>query len=306
MLYPNRKLPSFLEKNVIPARLVESDAWIGRELRAGRTDYVERDGHGQVHFNPAFKNADVLRAALARDPAVGAQDAANLCDVYEAVFKHRKFTGRSGSMYKYEGLGCIYWHMVSKLVLAVGEAVTRAVDGGADAALVARLGACFLDIQAGLGVHKPPADYGAFPVDPHSHTPEFAGVQQPGLTGQVKEDLIARFWYLGVRVAVGVVAFEPVMLARAEFLSEPASWKYSTGGPPLTEELPAGSLAFTLCGVPVVYRVADSGRVHVFEDAGAPTVIHGTRLGPELSQSLFRREQRIRKLVIDVPETVLR
>ena len=306
MLYPNRKLPSFLAKNVIPAPLVEGDGWIRRELEAGRTDYVERDLNGRVHFNGAFRNADGLRAALERDPAVSDEDAANLCDVYETVFKHRKFTGRSGSMYKYEGLGCIYWHMVSKLLLAAGEAVAGAVDAGADAGLVDRLGACFLDIQAGLGVHKAPADYGAFPVDPHSHTPDFTGVQQPGLTGQVKEDLIARFWQLGVRVARGEVAFEPVVLGRDEFLREPASWRYSTGGPPLTEELPAGSLAFTLCGVPVVYRIADAGRVHVFDDGRIPTVVHGTRLGPELSRSLFGREQRIRKLVVDIPVTMLR
>jgi hypothetical protein len=306
VLYPNRKLPSFLEKNVIPSSLVQDDDWIRRELEAGRTDYVERDNNGQVHFKGVFRNADELRAALDRDPAVNAEDAGNLCDVYEAVFTHRQFTGRSGSMYKYEGLGCIYWHMVSKLLLATGEAIARAVDEGADASLVDRLGACFREIRDGLGLHKSPAEYGAFPVDPYSHTPEYTGVQQPGLTGQVKEDLITRCWQLGVRVARGEVAFEPVMLGRDEFQQEPASWSYSAGGPELTEELPAGSLAFTLCGVPVIYRMADSGCLQVFGEEGAPTVIHGTRLGLELSQSLFRREQRIRKLVVDVPEATLR
>jgi hypothetical protein len=306
VLYPNRKLPSFLEKNVIPSSLVEDDVWIRQELEAGRTDYVERDINGQVHFNGVFRNADALQDALQRDPEVNAEDAGNLCDVYEAVFTHRKFTGRSGSMYKYEGLGCIYWHMVSKLLLATGEVIAGAVDEGADAALVDRLGACFREIRDGLGVHKLPAEYGAFPVDPYSHTPEFTGVQQPGLTGQVKEDLITRFWQLGVRVARGEVAFEPVMLGRDEFLQGPASWSYSAGGPELTEELPAGSLSFTLCGVPVIYRMAASGRLQVFGEEDAPTVIHGTRLGLELSQSLFKREQRIRKLVVDVPETKLR
>ena len=44
-------------------------------------------------------------------------------DVFESVFHHQRFTGRSGSMYKFEGLGSIYWHMVSKLLLAVQESV---------------------------------------------------------------------------------------------------------------------------------------------------------------------------------------
>jgi hypothetical protein len=306
LLYPDRELPSFLEKNVIPASLLEGNGWIARELEAGRTDYVERDIDGQVHFNGAYRNAGALRAALERDPAVGADDAAGLCDLYEAVFDHRKFTGRSGTMFKYEGLGCIYWHMVSKLLLATGEVVAAAVEAGADARLVDRLGACFREILDGIGVHKSPAEYGAFPVDPYSHTPGFSGVQQPGLTGQVKEDLITRFRQLGVRVAQGEVAFEPVLLGRDEFLREPASWRYSAGGPELTEELPAGSLAFTLCGVPVIYRIADSARLEVFGAEGPATVLPGARLGPELSQSLFRREQRIRKVVVNVPEATLR
>ncbi|MBD3869179.1 MAG: hypothetical protein IFK94_13740 [Acidobacteria bacterium] len=306
MLYPNRTLPSFLDKNVIPETAVKASDWIRRELAAGRTGYVEGSLNNQVHFNGVFKNADDLRAALEKDPAVGAEDAAALCDLYEAVFEHRRFTGRSGSMYKYEGLGCIYWHMVSKLLLATGEVIAGAVDTGADAALVDRLGACFRDIRDGLGMHKSPAEYGAFPVDPYSHTPEFTGVQQPGLTGQVKEDLITRFRQLGVRVSEGQVTFEPVLLHREEFLTEPTSWIYSTGGPEQTEELPARSLAFMLCGVPVIYRMAESAGLQVFGAEGAPTVIDDNRLGPELSQSLFRREPCIRKLVVDLPEAALR
>jgi hypothetical protein len=306
MLYPNRKLPSFLEKNVIPASLVEGSEWLQRELEAGRTDYVERDVNGRVHFNGAFRNSDELRAALESDSAISAQHADQLCDVYEAVFRHRRFTGRSGSMYKYEGLGCIYWHMVSKLLVATGEVIAEAVDGGADAALVDRLIACFMKIRDGLGVHKAPAEYGAFPIDPYSHTPEFTGVQQPGLTGQVKEDLISRFRQLGVRVVRGEFVFEPVMLGLDEFLGEPTSWTYSVGGPLLTEELPARSLAFTLCGVPVIYRVADSACLHMFGENGTPAVIRGTRLGADASRSLYRRDHRVTKLVVDVAEAALR
>jgi hypothetical protein len=305
LLYPNRTLPPFLEKNLIPDAAVQASAWIRRELDDGRTDYVERDMDGHVHFNGAFRNGSLLQAALDQDSAVDPKAAANLCDLYEQVFRHHRFTGRSGSMYKYEGLGCIYWHMVSKLLLATAETVSGAVDAGADAASVDRLGACFREIRDGLGMHKSPAEYGAFPNDPYSHTPEFTGVQQPGLTGQVKEDLITRFQQLGVQVFRGEVRFKPILLQRDEFLQEPASWNYSSGGPELTEALPAGSLAFTLCGVPVIYRLADSALLQVVYEEGAPTVLEGNCLGSELSRSLFMREHRIRKLVVDVPEATL-
>ena len=305
LLYPNRALPPFLEKNMIPDAAVQASAWIRRELDEGRSDYVERDLDGHVHFNGAFRNGGVLRAALDQDPAVEAEAADHLCDLYEQVFRHHRFTGRSGSMYKYEGLGCIYWHMVSKLLLATVEAASGAVDAGVDTALVHRLGACFRDIRDGLGMHKSPADYGAFPNDPYSHTPEFTGVQQPGLTGQVKEDLITRFRQLGVQVVQGEVRFGPFLLQRDEFLQEPASWSYSSGGPELAEELSAGSLAFTLCGVPVIYRLAGSTRLQIVYEDGAPTVLEGGSLGSELSRSLFMREHRIRKLVVDVPEAAL-
>src|ERR1039458_5021052 len=45
------------------------------------------------------------------------------------------------------------------------------------------------------------------PTDPYSHTPSFAGAQQPGMTGQVKEDLIARLGEMGVALEGGRLAF---------------------------------------------------------------------------------------------------
>ena len=40
-----------------------------------------------------------------------------LLETFEDIFNHKSFTGRSGTFYGYEGLGSIYWHMVSKLVI---------------------------------------------------------------------------------------------------------------------------------------------------------------------------------------------
>ncbi|ANM32362.1 hypothetical protein ABI59_19200 [Acidobacteria bacterium Mor1] len=302
MLYPDRELPSFLDKNVIPEETVEGSEWIRQELASGRTDYVERDRDGRVHFNGSFRNAEVLREALGKAPDVHDATVAELGEIYESVFMHRKFTGRSGSMYKYEGLGCIYWHMVSKLLLANGEIISDALDTKTDAEVVRELALCFRDIRDGIGAHKRPGQYGAFPVDPYSHTPGFAGVQQPGLTGQVKEDVISRLWQLGVRVQEGMLRFDTVMVGRDEFLEAPETWRFSTGGDSeRTEELEAGSMAFTLCGVPVVYRVSDEARIRICYADGTERTETGTDLGPEDSSSLFRREGRIAKLIVDTP-----
>ena len=306
MLYPYRKLPLFLAKNIIGEGMIEHNFWIRKELKSGRRKYVEQDVNGVVHFNGDFRNAGELRAALLGDSEISAQDRDALCHVYETVFKHRQFTGRSGSMYKYEGLGCIYWHMVSKLLLATEEVIVSAVRSGADEKLLDGLIEHFEEIQDGLGVHNTPAQYGAFPFDPYSHTPAFAGVQQPGMTGQVKEDLITRFGELGVRVNDGEITFAPILLKRSEFTSEPETWRYSPGGAEQLEELDSGSLAFTLCGVPIIYRLATSSAIRVFESSRDPHVIQGNQLGPMWSQSIFRRETRVRRVEVDISEAGLR
>jgi len=306
LLYPDRKLPLFKDKNVIDPALVKSNRWIQDELASGRKDYIEQDINTAVHFNSRFKNARELRAALDKDTRISAQDKTGLCDIYESVFNHRQFTGRSGTMYKYEGLGCIYWHMVSKLLLATAEVIHSASENKVARERLSPLMERFDDIKDGLGLHKRPALYGAFPIDPYSHTTGFSGVQQPGMTGQVKEDVITRFCELGVNVSGGEISFSPVMLKLDEFVSAPVSWNFSTGGAIQSEELEAGSMGFTLCGVPVIYRLAESGGIHVYSDQKTSEFIPGSSLGAVWSKSVFRREKRVKKLIVDLPENTLR
>ena len=190
LLYPDRETKSFLDRNVVPEPLVRESRVIRRELSSGRTLLVEQDLHGKVHFNSAIAGSEELRAAINRAGNLDAEDASELLDIYEAVFRHRAFTGRSSSMYKYEGLGCIYWHMVSKLLLGVGELVADARSAGRDEALLEALAAHAEEIRAGLGLRKSPDRYGAIPLDPYSHTPGFAGVQQPDSWDERARDLL--------------------------------------------------------------------------------------------------------------------
>jgi hypothetical protein len=67
-------------------------------------------------------------------------------------------------------------------------------------------------VRDGLGYRKTAAEYGAFPADPYSHTPGEGGAQQPGMTGQVKEEILTRWGELGLRFEAGQIRFDPVLL----------------------------------------------------------------------------------------------
>ena len=71
-----------------------------------------------------------------------------------------------------------------------------------------------------MSSRKTPEQYGAFPFDPYSHTPKNAGAQQPGMTGQVKEEIITRMGELGCFIDNGQLEFNPKLLRRSEFLTE--------------------------------------------------------------------------------------
>ena len=104
----------------------------------------------------------------------------------------------------------------------------------------------YFEINAGIGVHKSPDLYGAFPTDAYSHTPSGKGAQQPGMTGQVKEDLLSRFGELGVKVRHGVVEFNPVILRIEEFLTTKDVFNFiNLAKEKCRIDLDAGSLAFT-------------------------------------------------------------
>ena len=213
--------------------------------------------------------------------------------LFEKMFDHRSFTGRSGTFFGYEGLGCIFWHMVSKLRLAAQESFFRA--GGAHAA---RLAKSYHDIRAGIGDCKTPEEFGAFPMDPYSHTPAHTGARQPGLTGQVKEDILCRFGELGVNVREGQVHFDPTLLRAEEFLQTAGVFEYcDLAGRVRQIPLRVGSLAFTYCQVPVVYSLASESSLTVTFSDGKTRRQENLQLDEPLSRAIFERRGTIRSIV---------
>ena len=302
-LYPDRNLPRFLDKNCINAASLERCPWLCELARAGDSRIVFRDAQGKFRFHASFTNADRLKEALndlAREPRyakAAAQSIEQALSLYEETFDHHGFTGRSGSMFAYEGLGCIYWHMVAKLLLAIGEQTMAAADQGAEASVVNRLRQQYYAVRRGLGgFNKTPAVYGAFPLDPYSHTPSHSGARQPGMTGQVKEEVLTRFAELGVNVQGGRIAFRPVLLRRAEFLRDPSELRtFDLSGASLTVALEAGTLGFTYCQVPIVFHLSSEPRLAVFKEKGVQLMV-GDTLSAADSAAVFARSGVIQRI----------
>ena len=296
LLYPDRKLPGFLEKNTLAPEAVLGSAIVASLVERGDDTIVVRDVNGAVHFRADLRNRHLLRRAL-EERRLSDTEVTEILALYESVFHHRAFTGRSGAFYKYEGLGCVYWHMVSKLLLSVQEVLASVGGNPEEEAVAERLRKHYTGIRDGLGVHKTPDVYGAMPLDPYSHTPSFAGAQQPGMTGQVKEDLIIRLGEMGVRVEEGRLIFQPQLATRAEFLPEARTFRFlDVDGQEASLHVEIGTLAFTTCQVPVVAHRTGPPRIELTPREGPSRAIAGLALDRATSDAIFERTGEVRRL----------
>jgi len=311
MLYPARALPSFLDKNLVPKDDVQSNPLLSTLVAADDRSVIVTDTDGRYRFKADLSNEGDLVAVLDR---LGADDRwsdlvtthrGEVLEVYERVFHHHAFTGRSGSMYGYEGIGSIYWHMVAKLLVAVQESVLEAGDEDATPETVGRLVDGYWRVRAGLGFNKTAREYGAFPTDPYSHTPAHAGAQQPGMTGQVKEELLTRPLELGIRVDDGEIVFDQVLLRPVELLSRTELWQVLDGdGPMRMIELDAGSLGATLCEVPLIVSVTEGeSAVEVVRSDGTSERISGLRVDRATSAAIFGRSAEVQQVRAFMPES---
>lgn len=305
LLYPNKQLPSFLNKNNIPKELVETSELLMKMIADGNTQIIEKDINNAYHFNGNFNNATILKKRLndlkdSKYSPLIEKEGNQLLQIFEKVFNHKEFTGRSGTFYGYEGLGSIYWHMVSKLQLAVLECCLKAIQESQSDEVIGKLLEHYYEINEGIGVHKSPKLYGAFPTDPYSHTPAGKGAQQPGMTGQVKEDILSRFGELGVFVKKGKLQFYPCLLRKdQEFLKESAKIHFvdiHKEDYPL--DLKKGSLAFTFCQIPVVYLLSETEKLILTYNNGKTKSFSTLSLDEETSKKVFQRTGEITKIEV--------
>ena len=280
MLYPNKELPLFIKKNTVPEEKVQL---LKPLIQRTKNSVLIQDEEGFYHFAPEFKNERIMReklSMLSDSEKPTKEETDLLCRLYEETFNHKSFTGRSGTFYAYEGLGSIYWHMVSKLLLAVQEYALRANENKSP--LAQKLTDAYYRIRSGLSFNKTPEVYGAFPCDPYSHTPYLQEAKQPGMTGQVKEEILTRWGELGACIIDGRAAFIPSILKDEEFFDD-------------------GSLSFTWCGTRVVYAKGKKNpSVTVIYTDGKAESQEGAFLTKEQSQMLFGRKGTISKICVNL------
>lgn len=312
ILYPNKKLKGYLQRNNIPKTSVETSELLKTLVEDDNTQIIEKDVEGVYHFNANFNNDKKLKEKLdeLKDSSylnLVEKDYQKVVDIYEDVFNHKSFTGRSGTFYGYEGLGSIYWHMVSKLQLAVLECCIKAIREKASPKTVGRLLAHYYEINEGVGVHKSPKLYGAFSTDPYSHTPYGKGAQQPGMTGQVKEDILSRFGELGVFMEQGQLAFKPYLLRKNEFFDHSKDINYIDINHESKQlEVPKNSLCFTICQIPVIYTLSDSNHIEITFSDHSKESIDGLEVFKERSESIFKRKGEVEHIQVFINQSILK
>ncbi len=312
LLAPVRERASFLDRNIVPAEHAPEDSLLARLADTRAESIARRDSAGRVRFGPAMNTERDLRAALERlarregwhAPVTSGRD--SVLAAYEATFHHSLSMGRAEQMHKYEGIGCVYWHMVSKLLVAVQESAFDALDRAEPQITIDRLRCAYHRVRDGIGFNHAPRDFGGFPFEPYSHSPLHIGAQQPGMTGQAKEGLIARMGELGVRVRAGEIRLDPVLLRRDELVDQPAVWRFidATGDQRAIELLP-GEIGFTVCGTPFVLMVNGTPGVEIRLRDGGEHTSDGLTIPSEYTTEIARRSGRVEVVRAIVPEAML-
>jgi len=290
-----------MEKNIIPEDIAITSPLINALIQNSNTALVVKDENGDIRLNAnilQFKDFAAVLDELKQDENYKEfidNEFDKLRDCYENMFKHSEFTGRSGIMYKFEGIGCIYWHQNAKFLLSVGENFFTEN--------LPQLKESYYRLRQGLGFCKEPKIWGAFPLDPYSHTAYLQGAQQPGMTGQVKEEILTRRLELGVMINNGEISFVPALLRISEFLEAPAEFMYfGLDKQPHKISLEKGTLAYTLCQIPVVYKLSEENKI-TFETQSENIEISGLTINKNLSRKVFLRDSDIKRIVVNINQS---
>jgi len=126
------------------------------------------------------------------------------------------------------------------------------------------------------------------------------------MTGQVKEDILSRMIELGISVENGGILFDPVNLKKEEFMMSADNNDIQHFAHAFKIEIPSGKpmLAFSFCGVPVVYLIGENQKVELKFEKEIKTSNH-LLIDSVTSHSVFQREGNVKIIVVTFKDTNL-
>lgn len=260
-LYPITKTTPFMKKNRLSSTTPLVDG------------ITYEDKNGFKHFVSSITTSEALESALV---GMDNEVAESLKVEFQQVFAHNKFTGRSQVMYKFEGIGCVYWHQNAKLALAVLEGVAKSHNSGEDAD---KIYDAYRTLMQGFIYRKTPLECNAIPIEPYSHTSFNKKSEQPGMTGQVKESVIMRRIELGVQVFDGQITFDKWFLNDAEYNAD-------------------NEVVFTIYGIDTRYVKSDNANVSISYADGSAKEFDGGIVDKATSAEIFARGANIKAITI--------
>ncbi|OON94246.1 MAG: hypothetical protein ATN32_08350 [Candidatus Epulonipiscium fishelsonii] len=264
-LYPIKMTKRFLLKNQLQINIGEMNG------------IVEKDINDNLHFNSDINTEEILvKKCLEKN--ILPEVIKSLTDEFERIFAHNKFNGRSEVFYKFEGIGCVYWHQNAKFALAVLETAQRAFENGED---ITELYNKYHKILQGFIFRKSPAECNAIPIEPYSHSSFTGKSEQPGMTGQVKESVIMRRGELGVKVLNGKISFNPRFLLESEF--------------DVNDEI-----NFTIYGVKVKYIKSQNKNMKILFNDGMVVTSEKFVIDHKISKTIFERNSNINLIEINI------
>ena len=121
------------------------------------------------------------------------------------------------------------------------------------------------------------------------------------MTGLVKEEILTRQVELGFFIENGNLVFDFLMLDRNEFLADSTVFAYlDVDGQQQQIELTAGSLAYSICQIPIILQGSNENRITVHFTNGSNLQIEGHVLDSENSRHIFQRDGVVHHLVVSI------
>ena len=101
--------------------------------------------------------------------------------------------------------------------------------------------------------------------------------------------------------------FNPCLLRKEEFLTENKFFNYvDVNGKSTDIHVPARSLCFTYCQIPILYKMSSSNFVQILFNSGELMKLDRLEIDKDISEMVFKRTNEINQIIVHIKESMLK